>query len=252
MIRFENITKLHPNGTVALDDVSLAVARGEFTVILGPSGAGKTTLLKVVNGLVQPTRGELFLDGARICRRNLRQARRKVSMIYQQFGLVPRLSVEDNVVLGALAELPFWRAMLRCYPLQLRRRAAALVHQVGLGEAHFARRASELSGGEQQRVGIARAFLMHPSVVLADEPVASLDPRTSVDVLRVLRETARNNGASVLCSLHQLELARSVGDRVVGMRAGRIVFDGPPQALDAAAVALIYGGAPTTCAEERV
>ncbi len=240
MIQFDSIAKRFPDGTVALDEVSFEVPRGQFCALLGSSGAGKTTLLKTVNGLDTPSRGRVLIDGRELTPRSRQRLRRRVAMIHQHFNLVPRLSVEGNVLSGAIASVPLWRILTACYPRKLRRRAAELVEEVGLEQRHFGRRASELSGGQQQRVGIARAFLMQPDVVLADEPVASLDPATSAGILEALRRTAEESGATVLCSLHQLELARSFADRIVGMRGGRVVFDGPASDLQAETIDDLY------------
>jgi phosphonate transport system ATP-binding protein len=162
-------------------------------------------------------------------------------MIHQQFNLVPRARVAANVLSGALAAEPLWRTTLGWYPKSRRQAAWALIQRVGLGAEHVFRRAQDLSGGQQQRVGIARAFMLNPELILADEPVASLDPKISRDVLQLLREAARERGAAVLCSLHQLDLAREFGDRIVGIDAGRVVFDGAAHELDKAAVEKLYG-----------
>jgi phosphonate transport system ATP-binding protein len=162
-------------------------------------------------------------------------------MIHQQFSLVLQSSVAVNVLSGALAHLPSWRAMFQIFPAVLEKKAAALIAAVGLDEEHLCRRCRDLSGGQQQRVGIARAFMLDPAVLLADEPVASLDPKVSRDVLAILKEQARERNAAVLCSLHQLDLAREFADRVVAMRHGRVIFDGAPDALSPAQVTEIYG-----------
>lgn len=240
MLRFEKITKTFPDGTDALSGIDFSVQAGEFCVLLGSSGAGKTTLLKMVNGLVAPTSGTIEVDGRRLERGTLKAVRRQVAMIHQHFNLVPRLPVETNVLSGAIAVLPFWRWLLGIYPVALRRKAATLTEQVGLEEKQFIRRAAQLSGGQQQRVGIARAFILDPAVVLADEPVASLDPRISESVLETLRQSAKERGTTVLCSLHQLELARAFADRIIGMGEGRVVYDGPPDGLGPEEVNRIY------------
>ncbi len=241
MLTFRDVGKRFPDGTEALRHVTLRVPRGQFCVIVGPSGAGKSTLLRTVNGLVTPTSGELVVADVPVTPRTLRAVRRSVAMIHQQFHLSPRLSVANNVLAGALPIVSTPRALLYLFPMALRRRACALVARVGLGEEHLRRRASQLSGGQQQRVGIARAFMLEPPLVLADEPVASLDPATSRDILGLLREASKERGTTVLCSLHQVDLARAFADRVVGMHAGQIVYDGPPADLDEAALGLIYG-----------
>ncbi len=241
MLLFEAVYARYGNGAHTLSNVCLEIPRGQFCVLLGTSGAGKSTLLRTVNGLVMPSGGRVSIEGEQLGRRTLPRIRRRVSMIHQSFNLVPRLSVEDNILSGALAVQPFWRVMLGVSPQPLRAKAASLALRMGLDAGQFARRAANLSGGQQQRVGIARAFLLDPDIVLADEPVASLDPRTSEQTLALLREAARERAVTVLCSLHQIDLAREFADRVVGLRSGKVVYDGPPSDLDEAAVEHIYG-----------
>lgn len=244
MLSFRNVGQIFPGGFRALKNISFGVKAGEFCVILGASGSGKTTLLRTVNGLIAPSEGEIEVDGERVRKSNLRDVQQKVAMIHQQFNLVSRLNVAQNVLSGASANVNFWRTMLQWYPIGLRRKACELISSVGLEEIHLRRRASLLSGGQQQRVGIARAFLLDPKLILADEPVASLDPKISSDVLHLLKTAAKDRGATVLCSLHQLDYAREFADRIVAMKAGEVVFDGPPKALDEASVNLIYHDAP--------
>lgn len=241
MILFDKVGLRFAGGAAALDGVALEIPRGEFCVVLGPSGAGKSTLLRTVNGLASPTEGAVWLNGVRLTPKTLPALRPRIGMIHQQFNLVPRLDVATNVLSGALSAVPLWRALLGLFPAELQRRACELLADVGLEEEHLARRADELSGGQQQRVGIARAFMLDPAVVLADEPVASLDPPAGRRVLGLLKRQARERGATVLCTLHQIELAREFADRIVGLAGGRVVFDGPPAALDANAVLRIYG-----------
>jgi len=241
-LSFRDLRKVYPDGVAALDGVSAEVPRGQFCVVLGPSGSGKSTLLRVVNGLTELTSGRMQMGDAVLDRANLRMIRRKVAMVHQLFNLVERASVASNVLAGAVAEVPFWRVALGWYPNALRQRACEVVARVGLDGIHLPRRAAALSGGQQQRVGIARAFLLRPEVILADEPVASLDPAISREVLGLLREAAREQSATVLCSLHQTDLAREFADRIIGMRKGRVVFDGPPHLFDSAAEAKLYEG----------
>ena len=240
MLTFRDVSKRFADGTDALRRVTLRVPRGQFCVIVGPSGAGKTTLLRMVNGLVTPTSGEIAVDDVPVTPRTLAAIRRRVAMIHQQFNLSPRLSVAKNVLAGALPVVSTLRAVLHLFPRALRRQACALVARVGLEETHLHRRAGELSGGQQQRVGIARAFMLDPPLGLADEPVASLDPATSRDILGLLREASKERGTTVVCSLHQVDLTREFADRVVGLHAGQIVYDGSPADLDDATLALIY------------
>jgi phosphonate transport system ATP-binding protein len=240
MLEFKNVSKIYPDQTQALKKVSLTVPKGQFCILLGPSGAGKTTLLKMANFLVPPSQGVVSINGTDITKKNLRKLRPSVAMIHQHFNLVPRLSVEKNIISGALPSLALWRVLLHVFPEGLRKKACELTASVGLQEKHFSRKASELSGGQQQRVGIARAFVMDPLVVLADEPVASLDPKISRDVLNILRKSAQERNTTVLCSLHQVDLAREFGDRIVGMHDGEVVFDDIPEKLDEKSIEKIY------------
>ena len=242
-LSFAHLVRRFPDGVRALDDVSFDVPQGQFCVVLGRSGSGKTTLLRSVNGLTDLDGGAVRLGDTAMTRATLRTIRRKVAMVHQSFNLVERASVAANVLSGAVAEAPAWRVHLGWYPAHLRARACAVLHRVGLDEIHLPRRAAALSGGQQQRVGIARALLLDPEVILADEPVASLDPAISREILTLLRDVARERGATVLCSLHQTDLARDFADRIVGMRHGRVAFDGPPARFDAAAEAALYGAA---------
>lgn len=231
-VRFEGVGKRFPDGTRGLHGVSIDVPKGQFCVLLGRSGAGKSTLLRMVNGLVDPTSGSVWVDGVRMEPKTRRGIRQRVAMIHQHFNLAPRATVLQNILNGALREISTPAALIGLFPRPLRRKACRLLAEVGLGEDHLYRRASSLSGGQQQRVGIARAFILDPAVVLADEPVASLDPSISRDILSLLRREARETGSTVLCSLHQVDLAKEFGDRVVGLRHGEIVYDGPPGDLD--------------------
>lgn len=238
-----DVSKRYADGTLALDRVSLSVQPGEFVVLLGASGAGKSTLLRIANGLVQPTNGEVRVEGIPLTRPNLKRIRRSTAMVFQQFQLVPRLSVERNVLLGALARQYYWRALTGWFPMEERRRAAQLLAEVGLQEQHLYRRATELSGGQQQRVAIARAFLSRPRLLLADEPVASLDPALSTEIVALLRDQARRTGTAVLCSLHQTGLAMQFADRVVCVQAGTVAADVTPPALTPELLSRIYGAA---------
>jgi phosphonate transport system ATP-binding protein len=243
MIEFQSLGKTWPDGTRALSDVSLEVPRGQFCVVLGPSGAGKSTLLRAVNGLMRPTEGRLVIDGIEFAADTERELRKRVAMIHQHFNLTLRMSVAGNVLAGLLPVVSTGRALLGWFTPEHRRRACELLERVGLDPKHLQRRAGELSGGQQQRVGIARAFMLDPEVVLADEPVASLDPKISRDILTLVREAARERNTTVLCSLHQVDLAREFGDRIVGMRDGRVVFDGTPAEFTDERVHQLYAGA---------
>lgn len=242
MIKLERLTKRYPDGTLAMRDVDLHLPKGQFCVLLGPSGAGKSTLLRSLNGLTDPTSGRIVFDGRVIAgREDVRYMQKRVAMIHQAFNLVPRLTVLTNVLSGLLNRVSTPFALMGLFPGECKRAACRLIESVGLGEEHIYRRASGLSGGQQQRVGIARAFIGDPEVVLADEPVASLDPRISRDILSLLRDSSRARGATVLCSLHQVDLAREFADRIVAMKAGCIVFDGLPAELTDEVLSAIYG-----------
>jgi phosphonate transport system ATP-binding protein len=241
MLVFKGIGKRFADGTQALRNVTLSIPRGQFCVVLGPSGAGKSTLLRMVNGLAAATEGELEVDGVVIGADSLRAIRPRVGMIHQQFNLVDRSTALANVLTGALPVVPLWRVLLGLHSEALRRKAARLMLEVGLNATHLSRRVTELSGGQQQRVGIARAFMLDPSVVLADEPVASLDPKTSRDILGLLKQASHGHNATVLCTLHQMDLAREFADRLVALRAGEVVFDGAPDRLDDTMLDAVFG-----------
>lgn len=232
MLIFENVSRIYPDGTQAVKDVSVHLKKGEFCLLLGPSGAGKSTLMNMVNGLVEPSSGQVKLDGEAMTKKNLQSIQRSVSMIHQQLYLVPRLSVLHNVLTGILPQAGFWRSMIKSFPEADQKRAFKLLNEVGLEEKHLIRRASELSGGQQQRVAIARAFMASPKVVLADEPVASLDPAMSRSVLNSLKTAAQTHGATVLCTLHQMDYALEFADRIVALRNGEVFFDGHPSDMD--------------------
>lgn len=239
-IRFDAVSKVWPDGTRALDQVSLTVPAGQFCVLLGHSGAGKSTFLRCVNGLEMPTGGGVHVNDRVVEPASLRDLRRRIAMVHQHFALVPRASGAANAMAGAVSALPLWRVVTGLYPASLEQRVCELFRAVGLEEAHLTRRAERLSGGQQQRLGLARAFMLDPALILADEPVASLDPSISRDVLSLLRGQARMRGTTVLCSLHQLDLARDFADRIVALHRGRVIFDGPPQALQERDLAVIY------------
>ncbi|MGD8938050.1 MAG: phosphonate ABC transporter ATP-binding protein [Gammaproteobacteria bacterium] len=240
MLRFDSVSRVYDDGTRAVDDVSLHIQAGEFCVLLGPSGAGKSTLMNMVNGMVEPSSGKVTLGELSLNKKNLNEIQRRIGMIHQQLHLVPRLSVLHNVLSGLLPEVGFWRSLIKSFPPTNQHRACELLHQVGMEEKHLFRRASELSGGQQQRVAIARAFISAPDVVIADEPVASLDPAMSRSVLESLKTAAKHHGTTVICTLHQLEYALEFADRIVALREGKVFFDGHPKQLDENAQAQLY------------
>ena len=232
-------------GTVtAVDGVSFAVRKGEFVAIIGPSGAGKSTLLRAINRLAPVSSGRILAEGRDVSRlkgRALYRWRSQAGMIFQQFNLVPRLDALTNVLTGRLNSVPFWRSWTGTFSFRDQLEAMALLEELGLVDKAFVR-VEHLSGGQQQRVAIARALMQRPSLMLADEPTASLDPRNARMVMETLRMINRRRGITTLVNLHNVEFAREFADRVVALRAGRKVFDGAPQALDPTLVAELYLG----------
>jgi phosphonate transport system ATP-binding protein len=230
--------------TLAVDAVDLQVAAGQFLVVIGPSGAGKSTLLRLVNRLVEPSRGTIWADDVEITALRstaLRRWRSEAAMIFQHFNLAPRLDVLTNVLVGRLVDVPAWRSALRLFTREEKLGALRALDELGLADKAF-ERAERLSGGQQQRVAIARALLRRPRYILADEPVAALDPRNAETVMDTLHAISRTRGIGVLCNLHDVELARRYADRVVALRAGRLVFDDGPEALSARHVEAVYAG----------
>jgi phosphonate transport system ATP-binding protein len=243
LIRVRSLTKDYAGATRALDDITLDIAPGEFVALIGPSGAGKSTFLRCVNGLVAPTAGEVSVNGCAVVgatERELQRIRAGIGFVFQQFNLLRRLSVLENVLIGRLAHAPRWRSLAGWFPSRDVERARAALERVGLGGL-AGRRADTLSGGQQQRVAIARALVQEPHIILADEPMASLDPSLSRSVMETLRGINREDGTTVVTSLHVLELALAYGRRIIGLRAGRVVHDGPPESLaEGRAAALIF------------
>jgi phosphonate transport system ATP-binding protein len=241
VLRIIDASVVYPNGVCALNDVSLTFERGRFTGLLGPSGAGKSTLLRCLNGLVQPSRGDVRATGDRSIFAGgaaLRRHRRATAMIFQQHHLIGRLSALQNVLVGRLAFHGSLRSLLAPSRAE-RRRALEALDRVGLLDRALSR-ADELSGGEQQRVGIARALVQEPHTILADEPVASLDPATAERVLELIDRICREDAITAIASLHQVELARRFADRVIGLSSGRVVFDESTEGLTACALQRVY------------
>ncbi|MDR3588395.1 MAG: phosphonate ABC transporter ATP-binding protein [Negativicutes bacterium] len=242
MIAIRDLRKEFVNGTKALRGIDLTIAGGQFTVLLGPSGAGKSTLLRCINGLVKPSSGEIYFEGSPVHDiKQLEGVRRQVGMIFQQFNLVKRLTVIENVLCGRLAHSNVFASCLKFFPRQDIDYALLCLDRVGLSEKAY-QRADQLSGGQQQRVGIARALAQSPKVILADEPVASLDPRSADRVMSILSEINRQDGITVIVSLHNIELANRYAQRIIGLRDGVLVMDKSGGAMNAWEVEKVYGG----------
>ncbi|MEZ5332171.1 MAG: phosphonate ABC transporter ATP-binding protein [Thermoanaerobaculia bacterium] len=242
-IRFDHASVVYPSGVKGLDGVDLSIERGQLVVVVGLSGAGKSTLLRSINGLVQLTGGDVLVEGRSVRRSRgaaLRALRARVGMIFQDHRLVKRLSVLTNVLLGRVARVPVWRQVLGLWPRADVDIALQALERVGLRDRAGVR-ASQLSGGQQQRVGIARALAQEPGVVLADEPVASLDPMTSHRVMQDLQRINRDLSITTLVNLHFLDLAKRYAQRIVGLRQGAVVYDGPADEVGEADFAQIYG-----------
>jgi phosphonate transport system ATP-binding protein len=246
MLRIVNLSKVYDNGTVALKNVSFEVQDGEFLAIIGLSGSGKSTLLRCINRLVEPTSGEVWLDDVNVTkasRAELRLIRRRIGMIFQQFNLVNRSSVLTNVLSGRLGYTNPWLSLINNFAKEDRQRAFEALERVGIAEK-AQNRADELSGGQQQRVGIARALVQDPQLILADEPVASLDPVLAHSILGYLEQLNQQDGITVLCSLHYLDLVQRYATHVIGLREGRLVYEGTSddiRAIDDRRFKDIYG-----------
>jgi len=243
LLRVENLTKIYPDGTEALTNVSFKVEDGEFLTVIGLSGSGKSTLLRCINRLIDPTEGRVLWDDIDVTAaqgKELRHIRRQIGMIFQQFNLVKRSSVMINVLSGRLGYANPWTSLFHAFTGEDRRRAVAALDRVGIAEKAD-NRADQLSGGQQQRVGIARALMQEPQLMLADEPVASLDPVLAHSILRYLELLNQQDGITVLCSLHFLDLVHRYATRVIGLKDGEVVFDGLPSELTPERFKEVYG-----------
>lgn len=243
MLRLEKLTKTYKTGDMALKAIDLDVPSGQVLALIGPSGAGKSTMIRCINRLVEPTSGAVMLDGKDLTKLGagaLRRARREMGMIFQEYALVERLTVMENVLSGRLGYVGFWRSFLRKFPQKDVDEAFRLLDRVGL--LHMAdKRADELSGGQRQRVGICRALIQEPKLLLVDEPTASLDPKTSRQIMRLVCELCAERGLAAIINIHDVALAQMFVPRVVGLRFGEIVFDGLPNALTPDKLTEIYG-----------
>jgi phosphonate transport system ATP-binding protein len=243
VLRVENLTKVYEGGTVALRDVSFEVPEGEFVAVIGLSGSGKSTLLRCVNRLIEPTSGEIWWNDihlSHITGEELRRARRKIGMIFQHFNLVDRSSVMTNVLSGRLGYVNPIGSIMNRFPAEDIQRAYASLDRVGIRDKAQSR-ADELSGGQRQRVGIARALMQEPGLLLADEPVASLDPALAHSIMRHLLQINREDNITVLCSLHFLDLVQQYSTRAIALNEGQLVFDGRPEQIDDQRFIEIYG-----------
>lgn len=243
MLTINGLSKTYQTGDKALNNVSFSVPKGQVVGLIGPSGAGKSTLIRCINRLVEPSDGEITLNNLtvnQLSQTQLRQTRRKIGMIFQEYALVDRLTVMENVLSGRLGYVSFWRSFWRQYPGQDISNAYRLLDRVGLLQ-HADKRADALSGGQRQRVGIARALAQDPELLLIDEPTASLDPKTSRQVMRLLVEMCNERGLPAIINIHDVVLAQQFTDRIIGLKAGEVVFDGSPQQLTEQVLTQIYG-----------
>jgi len=243
MLAVHQLTKCYPTGDKALTNVSVEIPAGQVVALIGPSGAGKSTFIRCINRLVEPTSGKVFLAETELTKLNqsqLRRERRRMGMIFQEYALIDRLTVMENVLSGYLGYTGFWRSYFRRYPQDVVKKAFVLLERVGL-EKFIDKRADALSGGQRQRVGIARALLQNPDILLVDEPTASLDPKTSRQIMRLIKELCIERQLAAIINIHDVQLAQLFADRIVGLRAGELVFDGLPDELDAEILTRIYG-----------
>jgi len=241
MIVFDHVSKVYPNGTVGLDDVNLTIQDGEFVAIIGRSGAGKSTLLRAVNRMHRITSGTLTVNGTDVSTlsgKALRQFRRGIGMVFQSFNLVTRTTVIKNVLSACVPDMPFWRVLLGAFRKEDKLKALESLDKVGILDKAYMR-ADQLSGGQQQRVALART--QSPHIILADEPVAALDPVTAKQVMQDFVHINQEMGISILLNIHHVELALEYADRIIGIRAGKIVYDGPSARVDQAVLDSIYG-----------
>ena len=243
MLRIKGLTKRYRAGDLALKGLDIDLPNGQVMALIGPSGAGKSTVIRCINRLVEPTAGSIELNGVNIVDIGgaaLRRMRRRIGMIFQEYALVERLSVMENVLTGRLGYVSVWRSWFRRFPQSDINEAFRLLERVGLD--HMAdKRADELSGGQRQRVGICRALIQDPELLLVDEPTASLDPKTSRQIMRLIKELCSERKLSAIINIHDVMLAQMFAERIIGLRSGEIVYDGPPENLTPAVLTSIYG-----------
>ncbi|MBQ1274560.1 MAG: phosphonate ABC transporter ATP-binding protein [Cellulosilyticum sp.] len=244
MIKFENVSKVYPNGYKGLKNVSLEIEQGEFVAIIGLSGAGKSTLIRTINRVHDITEGTLTVDGVNVNDlkgKSLRQFRRNIGMIFQSFNLITRTTVLNNVLTSNIPDLPFWRVLLGAYPKEQKVIALEALDKVGILDKAYTR-CDQLSGGQQQRVALARTLAQQPKIMLADEPVAALDPVTARQVMDDFKRINKEMNISVLINIHHVDLALEYCDRVIGIRAGEVVYDGPSKEVTQEVLDQIYCG----------
>ena len=254
MLKLENLTKRYNTGDLALQGVDLEIPDGQVLALIGPSGAGKSTLIRCVNRLVEPTDGSATLNEENLTKlssRALKRARRRMGMIFQEYALVERLTVMENVLSGRLGYVGFWRSYFRKFPKDDVKEAFRLLDRVGLLEMAD-KRADELSGGQRQRVGICRALIQNPDLLLVDEPTASLDPKTSRQIMRLINELCAERGLTAIINIHDVLLAQMFSQRIVGLALGKIVYDGSPEGLTPEVLTQIYGEEDWSATIEKV
>ena len=254
MLKLENLTKKYNTGDLALKGIDLSIPNGQVLALIGPSGAGKSTLIRCINRLVEPTNGSAILNEVNLTKlssRALRKSRRKMGMIFQEYALVERLTVMENVLSGRLGYVGFWKSFLRRFPKKDVNEAFRLLDRVGLLEMAD-KRADELSGGQRQRVGICRALIQDPDLLLVDEPTASLDPKTSRQIMRLINELCQERGLTAIINIHDVLLAQMFSQRIVGLALGNIVYDGSPEGLTPEVLTKIYGEEDWSATIEKV
>ena len=254
MLKLENLTKRYNTGDLALQGIDLSIPSGQVLALIGPSGAGKSTLIRCINRLVEPTNGSAILNELNLTKlssRALRKSRRKMGMIFQEYALVERLTVMENVLSGRLGYVGFWKSFLRKFPKKDVNEAFRLLDRVGLLDMAD-KRADELSGGQRQRVGICRALIQDPDLLLVDEPTASLDPKTSRQIMRLINELCQERGLTAIINIHDVLLAQMFSQRIVGLALGNIVYDGSPEGLTPEVLTKIYGEEDWSATIEKV
>ncbi|WP_206182903.1 phosphonate ABC transporter ATP-binding protein [Treponema medium] len=242
LITFKNVSKRYAGDRLALDSINLTIEQGTMVSVIGPSGAGKTTFIRCINRLIDCTAGTVEIDGEALQKMNsrrLKQLRRKIGMIFQNYNLVERLTVLENTLHGCLGALPLYRSLFGLYPPVEKERAFAILEELGLSD-YLYQRCADLSGGQKQRTGIARALMQNPEILLCDEPVSSLDPQSAQDILNYIEKIVRTRNLTCIMNLHHVEYAKRYSDRIIGLRNGNVVFDGKPEELSEEALHTIF------------